>query len=281
MQIDSILGLSVAGFHRMAYRIYGADNKGPLTICVHGLTRNSHDFDKLATYLAAHGRRVICPDIIGRGRSQWLTQTELYGYPQYVSDMAMLLAAYHDEPVDWVGTSMGGLIGLMLAAQPHTPMRKLVMNDIGPFIPKAALERLASYVGNDPQFDNLAELEAYLRKVHAPFGSLSDDDWQDMARHSARELEGGKLGLAYDPAIGNAFKQAPLTDVMLWPLWQMVRCPVLVLRGQESDLLLEETAMQMTQTGPKAQLVEFAGCGHAPSLMVPEQMQAVKDFLDS
>lgn len=280
MTTASILGLSPAGFHKIVYYAYG-NPSGRLTVCVHGLTRNGRDFDRLAARLAESGRYVVCPDIVGRGQSDWLPRPELYGYPQYLADMAALLARLGDVEVDWVGTSMGGLIGMMLAAQPHTPIRRLVLNDIGPFVPASALDRLKTYVGKYPPFETLADAEKYLRVIHAPFGITSDADWQSLTATSVRQLPGGGYGLAYDPAIGAAFGNAPVPDVNLWPVWDMIRCPVMVLRGASSDLLLEETAAEMTRRGPKARLVEIAGAGHAPALLAPDQIEAVRSFLEA
>lgn len=278
MMMQSFLGLSPAGFHKVVYYDYGPAD-GRLTICAHGLTRNGRDFDKLAAALAATGRHVVCPDIVGRGQSDWLPVAELYGYPQYLADMNALMARLGDVEVDWVGTSMGGLIGMMLAAQPHTPIRRLVLNDVGPFVPAAALERLKTYVGAYPKFETMLDVEKYLRFIHAPFGITDDDDWRAMTANSARALPGGGYGLAYDPAIGKPFNIAPIPDVDLWPVWDMVRCPVLVLRGGKSDLLLPETAAEMTRRGPKARLVEIPGVGHAPALMDAEQIGLIGDFL--
>lgn len=280
MSERSVLALSAAGFHRMAYTQWGRDDAGRTVVCAHGLTRNGRDFDVLALALA-EGRRVVCPDVVGRGRSDWLARPDLYGYPQYLADMTVLLARLDVDAqgVDWVGTSMGGLIGLFLAAQPKSPIRRLVVNDVGPFVPKAALERIGGYVGKDPVFEDIAALESYLRFVLMGFGSLGDAQWRHLAEHSARSRPDGRYGLAYDPAIGGAF-QGELTDVDLWPLWDAVRCPVLVLRGGESDLLLPETAAEMTTRGPKARVVEFPHVGHAPALMDEGQIAVVKRFLD-
>jgi pimeloyl-ACP methyl ester carboxylesterase len=276
MRAGSVRALGPHGFHRTAYAEWGS---GPPVICVHGLTRNGRDFDRLAAALAA-SRRVVCPDVAGRGRSDWLAHAEDYGYPLYLSDMAALIARTGEAEVDWIGTSMGGLIGMMLAAQPNTPIRRLVLNDVGPLVPGAALRRLAGYVGQDPRFTSLAELEAHLRKVHAPFGPLDDADWAHLAAHGHRRLEDGSFGLAYDPAIGRALTGAPF-DVNLWAIWDKVACPVLVLRGADSDLLLPETAQEMMRRGPRARLVEFPGIGHAPALMNAEQIAAIRDWLDS
>ena len=284
--------LSPGGFHPMAYREWGAPDAARVVICVHGLTRNGRDFDWLAASLAEAGCRVVCPDVVGRGDSGWLADPAGYGFPQYLADMTVLLARLEVEAVDWVGTSMGGLIGMMMAAQPGNPqsggpLRRLVLNDVGPFLPKAALERIAGYVGHDPRFADLAAAEAYVRDVHAGFGALADREWRHLAETSvvtAEEGEGeggeaGALRLRYDPGIGTGFRARPVEDVDLWAVWDKVACPSLVLRGADSGLLLPETAAEMTRRGPRAELVEIAGCGHAPALMDPGQIALVRDWL--
>ena len=282
MKTESVLGLSPHGFHRVAYTHWGDAAADRTVICVHALTRNGRDFDRLAAALAENCR-VACPDIAGRGQSDWLAHGADYSYPQYLADMTVLIARLSRDsgftPVDWVGTSMGGLIGMMLAAQPGTPIRRLVLNDVGPFLPKAALARIAGYIGQDPRFATLDELEAYLRRVHAPFGPLSDESWRHMAEHGHRRLEDGGFALAYDPAIAQAFRQGALQDMDLWRVWDAVRCPVLVLRGAESDLLTPEVAAEMTRRGPRAELVTVPGVGHAPALMDNEQIAVVRDWL--
>ena len=273
------LGLSPAGFHRDTYWEWQSDMPdAPCLIAMHGLTRNGRDFDAVARDLSDRFR-VVCPDVVGRGKSDWFRDGTLYGYPQYLAEAAALIARIAAGPVDWLGTSMGGLVGMMLAAQPLTPIRRLILNDVGPFIPKASLERIGSYVGQDPHFADLAELEAYLRRVHAAFGSLSDADWAHMARHSARPRSGGGYGLAYDPAIAQAFRSGPIADVDLWPIWERITCPVLVLRGGQSDLLLADTAAEMVRRKPDTTLVEFADCGHAPALTNAEQIGVIRDWL--
>jgi len=278
MKTNSFNGLSAVGFHKITYYEWGAAD-APVVLCVHGLTRNGRDFDALAEALAAKGKRVISPDIVGRGQSDWLANPALYGYPQYCADMAALIARLGVTTLDWVGTSMGGLIGMTLAAQAHTPIRKLVMNDVGPFIPKASLERLAVYVGTDPHFATLQELENYLRKIHSTFGDLTDADWQHMAQHSHRILPDGQFALAYDPNIAMAFKGMQVQDVNLWPFYDMVKAQTLVIHGAQSDLLLPETAAEMTQRGPKATLVEIPNAGHAPALLDAQQISIISNFL--
>ena len=273
----SYLGLSAKGFHRLVYWEWGAPENARVLLCVHGLTRQGRDFDRLASALAAH-YRVAAPDIVGRGQSDWLADKAGYGYPQYCADMAVLLARLGSATVDWVGTSMGGLIGMMLAAQPNSPIRHLVLNDIGPLVPKAGVERLAAYVGKDPRFPNLDAAIAYTREVAAPFGALSEDEWRHLTVHGLRQEPDGSFRLRYDPAIA-APLQGEIKDVDLWSLWDRIACPVLVLRGQHSDLLLPATAAEMQRRGPKAKVVEIPGCGHAPALMAAEQIALVREFL--
>jgi len=277
MRTESVLGLGPHGFHRIAYTEWGEASAPRTLLCVHGLTRNGRDFDRFASALSDRWR-VICPDMPGRGRSDWLPAPD-YTYPQYMADMNALIARLGATEVDWVGTSMGGLIGMNLAAQPNSPIRRLVLNDVGPFIPKAALERIAQYAGKEPRFASLEELEAYLRKVHAPFGLTNDHDWRHLALQGYRRLDGGGFGLAYDPAIGEAFLGRELKDVDLWAVWDAVRCPVLVLRGVDSDLLLAKTATEMKERGPKAAVAEIAGAGHAPALVTEDRIAVVRNWL--
>jgi pimeloyl-ACP methyl ester carboxylesterase len=277
MTSNRLACLGPHGFHRVAYAEWAGPPGAPTVLCVHGLTRNGRDFDELAAALSRRFR-VVCPDVVGRGRSGWLSHPGDYGYPLYLADMTALIARLDVEAVDLVGTSMGGLIGMMLAAQPGTPIRRLVMNDIGPLIAKEGLLRIATYVGADPVFPDLAALEAYLREVSASFGKLTDAQWRHLAEHGARRRQDGTLGRAYDPAIAEAFKTVK-DDIDLWPVWDAVKAPTLVLRGAESDLLRSADAAVMTQRGPRARLVEFPGIGHAPALMAQDQIAAIEDFL--
>lgn len=277
MRQGHVLGLTPLGFHRIAYTEWGDPAARRVVICCHGLTRNGRDFDFLAGELARDAR-VICPDIVGRGRSDWLRDPLHYAYPQYCADMNALIARTGADEILWLGTSMGGLIGMTLAAQPNSPIKRLVVNDVGPFLPKAALVRIAEYVGRDERFADLSELEAHLRNVHAPFGPLSDEQWRHLAMHGHRRREDGSYGLGYDPAIANNVRLA-VQDWDLWALWDKIACPVLVLRGQQSDLLLSETAADMTRRGPRAELKTWDGIGHAPALMAPDQIAAVRQWL--
>lgn len=277
MRQKSVLGLSPAGFHNIAYTEWGDPTASRTIICCHGLTRNGRDFDALAAQLAKHAR-VICPDIVGRGRSDWLRDPTHYGYPQYCADMNALIARLDLAELDWVGTSMGGLIGMTLASQANTPIRRLVINDVGPFVPKTALLRISDYVGLDNRFSSLAAVETHLRKVLAPFGALTDAQWQHLVAHGHRQRPDGTFGLAYDPAIAVNVKMA-VQDWDLWPIWDRIAVPTLVLRGADSDLLLPQTAEEMTQRGPRAQLVTWPGMGHAPALMAPDQIGLIEEWL--
>jgi pimeloyl-ACP methyl ester carboxylesterase len=266
------------GFHRLAYYEWPGPKDAPALLCVHGLTRNARDFDTLAAALSVQ-YRVICPDMPGRGKSAWLDSGADYDAPLYLSDLAALIARLDVETVDWVGTSMGGNLGMLMAALPHVPIRRLVMNDIGPVIPKEGLQRIADYVGLDPSFADLDAFEAALRFIHAPFGPLSDQQWRAMAVQSARRKADGSLGFNYDPKIAEPFRKIAGADLDLWAEWDKIPCPVLVLRGAQSDILRRSDAEAMTQRGPRAKLVEFAGIGHAPALLEDDQIAVIRDFL--
>ncbi len=266
------------GFHRMAYWEWPGPSGARALICVHGLTRNGRDFDKFAQAMSDR-YRVICPDVVGRGKSDWLSHAGDYDYPLYRTDLTALIARLDVEELDWVGTSMGGLLGMQVAAQPGSPIRRLLINDVGPLVAKEGLQRIASYVGKDPSFGDLVELEAHLRVVAAPFGPLSDAQWRHLATHSARRKPDGRLGLAYDPRIGDVFRDKQAEDLDFWEDYDAIRCPTLVLRGAQSDVLRRSDAEAMTRRGPKAKLIEFAGIGHAPMLMADEQISVVRDFL--
>jgi pimeloyl-ACP methyl ester carboxylesterase len=263
----------------MAYLVWGPEGAARTVVCVHGLTGNARDFEALAPALARAGYRVVCPDVVGRGASDWLSDPGLYGLRLYVSDMKDLVADLGVDGVDWVGTSMGGLIGMALAAEPTSPVRRLVVNDIGPFVPAAALQRLGSYLGADPAFADLAEAERWLRDVRAPFGSLSDEQWRSMTERTVRPDAVG-YRLHYDPRIAEPYARTSERDLDVWPMWDGIACPTLVLRGERSDLLLPETAAEMVARGPRAELVELAGCGHAPALLDAEQIEPVVRWLE-
>lgn len=270
--------LGPSGFHRLAYNEWCGPAGAPTLVCVHGLSRNARDFDAVAAALSRH-YRVICPDMPGRGRSDWLPNPAEYSLPLYLADCAALIARLDIESVDWIGTSMGALIGMMLAAQRNSPIRKLVLNDAGAFVSGAGLNRIGGYLGNDATFESIEAMEATVRRDHAPYGPLSDAQWRKLTIDSAREKPGGGYGFNYDPRLADPYKAGPLGDVDLWSVWDAVCCPTLLLRGENSDIVSREVAEAMTERGPKATLVEFAGIGHAPQLLSEDQIGAVRDFL--
>lgn len=278
MRHGSYQSRSSKGSHRVAYTEWGERDNPRVLICVHGLTRNGRDFDVLAAAMAAD-YRVVCPDVVGRGASDWLADKNDYGYPQYLNDMSALITHLDADNVHWVGTSMGGLIGMLLAAEPLSPVTRMVMNDVGPFLPAAALGRIASYVGGDPHFSSTKELDAYLREIYAPFGPFTDEQWQGLVRSSERRLGNGEIGLSYDPGIAVPLKASLQQDIDLWSVWSNVQCPVLVIRGERSDVLPAEVAEQMTTSGPRATLAVLPGIGHAPTLMSGDQVALVSEWL--
>ncbi len=273
--------LNSAGFHQLHYTDWGDPANPRVVICVHGLTRNCRDFDALAAALQDQFR-VISISMAGRGKSDWLPNKDDYGYVQYMNDTTALIAritAGGSKDISWVGTSMGGMLGMLLAAKPNNPIRRLVLNDVGTLIPKASMERIGAYVGKNPLFNSFAELEQYVRKVSAPFGPLTDAQWRHLAEHNSKCDAEGRWGMIYDPGIAQPFHKAAAKDIVLWSYYDVIRCPTLLLRGADSDLLLRETAVEMTQRGPKPKLVEFVGVGHAPALMADDQIAAVRNFL--
>lgn len=268
-----------SGLHRMAYTEWGARDNPRVLICVHGLTRNGRDFDALAEAMSGH-YRVICPDVVGRGQSGRLRDPAGYGIPQYVADMVTLIARLNVDSVHWVGTSMGGLIGMALAAQECTPLRKLVLNDVGPLITVESLQRIATYVGTDPQWASFNEALAYVKLISAPFGQLSEAQWHHLTETSIVQRADGRWAFRYDPRIAEPFKAAFVDqDIDLWPIYAGITCPTLVVRGAESDLLTRDTWQQMGACGPQAQLAEIPGVGHAPMFQSDEQIAIVRDFL--
>jgi len=275
----SVQCASRAGLHRMAYREWGDARNRDVLICVHGLTRSSRDFDELARVLCTQFR-VVCPDVAGRGDSDRLADPKLYNWAQYIADMVTLIARLDVEAVNWLGTSMGGLIGMALAALPGNPVKKLVLNDAAPVVGRAALERIASYVGEERSFATFEEAEKYVRSIAAPFGPHSDAQWRFLAETWVRRQEDGSWRPHYDTRIAEAYRASmPEKDLELWPLYDAVRCPTLLVRGEHSDLVSRQAAAEMTRRGPKAKVAEIRGVGHAPTLLHPDQIAVVRDFL--
>jgi len=282
-KIQTVQCLSPVGLHTMAYKEWGDAQNPRVLVCVHGVTRVADDFDGLAQELYKD-YRVICPDVVGRGRSARLRDPRYYVVPQYVSDMVTLLARLNAEAVHWVGTSMGGLIGMGLASLPDTPIRKLVLNDIGPALNFSAIARIGSYIGQDMRFDTFDEAATYIRNISLPFGPHTEDEWRKLASDVLRQDQKGKWIRHYDLSLAIPFKAvtadaAQQADAMWWPAYDAITCPTLLTRGADSDLLSREVAHAMTKRGPKARLAEFAGVGHAPTFMHADQIAVVKEFL--
>ena len=271
--------LSPSGLHRMSYYEWGERDNPRVLVCVHGLTRNGSDFDALASALSGH-YRVICPDVVGRGRSGRLRDPAAYAVPQYVADMVTLIARLNVDSVHWLGTSMGGLIGMALAAQEGSPIRKLALNDVGPLITVESLQRIAGYVGNDPDWATIDEALAYVKAVSAPFGPLTEAQWYALTESSIVQRSDGRWAFRYDPGIAASFRAAFVErEIDLWPLYQAITCPTLAIRGSESDLMTRETWLRMGDCGPRAKLAEVPGVGHAPMFQSDEQIGIVRDFL--
>jgi len=281
-RLHDVQCLAPEGLHRMAYWEWGDPANPRVLVCVHGLSRQGRDFDTLARALSSE-YRVVCPDVAGRGRSAWLKNPASYAIPQYVADMVTLLARLDAGELHWVGTSMGGLIGLGLAALPDSPVRRLVLNDVGPAIEYAALERIGTYLGLPVRWRTLEEAAESLRAISLGFGPHTPEQWLALTRPQVVP-DGDGLRPHYDPAIAVPFRGitreiAAAGEALLWHSFDAVTCPVLLLRGAESDLLSRATAEAMVQRGPRARLHEFAGVGHAPTLVQPEQVEVVREFL--
>lgn len=266
----------------MAYAEWGDADNPRVVVCVHGLSRQGRDFDTLAGALAGQ-YRVVCPDVVGRGRSDWLENPAGYQLPQYIADMVTLLARLNASSVDWVGTSMGGLIGLGVASLPGNPIRRLVLNDVGPTIQFEAIARIGTYLGVAMHWGSVDEAADFLRGISAGFGEHTREQWLALTRPMLK-ADGAGFKTRYDPAIAVPFRAitpeiAAHGQAALWTAFDAVTCPTLLLRGADSDLLTADTAAAMTQRGPKAELHEFANVGHAPTLIAPEQVAVVREFL--
>lgn len=292
-----------ASTHQMAYWQWGDAASGHVVLCVHGLTRQGRDFDTLARELCERAQaagstlRIICPDVAGRGQSDWLKDPAGYQIPFYAADMLCLLAQLHAQaPVqtlDWVGTSMGGLIGMAVCGYPESPLpqpvRKLVLNDVGPTLEWSALQRIGAYLGKSGEFDSLQQAADAMWAISSSFGPHTSEQWLALSRHMVKPVDaagghGGKLKLHYDPAIAQAFGSATEASTLqaqavLWHLYDHISAETVLLRGASSDLLSPATAQAMTQRGPRARLVEFQGVGHAPTLVASDQLAVVADFL--
>ena len=281
-RLQRVQCLGARGLHRVAYWEWGDPASRRVLVCVHGLTRQGRDFDTLARTMQGEFR-VVCPDIAGRGESDRLADPSGYQVANYVADMVTLLARLDAESVAWVGTSMGGLIGMVLASLPDSPIRRLVLNDVGPALDAAGIARIAGYVGAPLTWASEDEAADYLLTISKGFGPHSRDQWLALTRPMLRR-DSERFRLHYDPAIALPLRAvtpeaAAVGQAALWAAYDAIRCPTLVLRGADSDLLSRPTAIAMTERGPKAQLHEFAGVGHAPTLVAPAQIEVVREFL--
>jgi pimeloyl-ACP methyl ester carboxylesterase len=283
-RLDEVSALGPHGFTRISYAEWGHRESEQVVVCVHGLTRNKHDFDYLAPRLAHRGLRVIALDLPGRGESEWVPAPADYATPLYLAAVAAVIARSGVKAVDYVGTSLGGHVGMEMAALPGNPIRRLVLNDFGARVGGVALQRIGSYLRMKRRFATIEELEAHLRSIHAPFGHLTDAQWRHMAEHSAVKTEEGDYRQHYDPAIGRAFSWPLMVDISLWDVWDKVSCPVMILRGEDSDLLHASTVREMQKRGIAGRnglvrSVEVRGVGHAPALMSDSQITLIEDFL--
>ena len=278
--------LDTRGLHRMAYWEWGDPANDRVLVCAHGLSRQGRDFDTLAQALSDR-YRVVCPDVVGRGQSDWLADPMGYQIPAYVADMVTMLARLDANEVHWVGTSMGGLIGMGLASLPQSPIKRLVLNDVGPTIQAEAILRIGTYLGLPMRWPSLEQAADYMLSISKGFGTHTREQWLALTRPMLRPddaANGAGLKQHYDPAIAVPFKaitpeMAAVGQAALWRSYDAIACPTLLLRGADSDLLTRDTAQEMTRRGPKARLHEFAGVGHAPMLVVAEQVAIVEEFL--
>lgn len=279
--LHSVLCGNAMGLYRMAYREWGAPDNPQVLVCVHGLTRNSLDFAKIAVALSGK-YRVIAPDVVGRGESDFHPDPMAYNTLTYAADMLTLLARLNVPQVDWLGTSMGGMIGMILAAQNKTPIRRLMLNDVGPTLSLEALERIVNYVGTPYEFNDLETARRYVRTIFAPFALQSEADWNLLIDNTLKPTDSGGLRFNYDRNIRVPLEKALLgQEVDLWSLYDRIKCRTLLIHGEMSDLLSADTAADMVRRGPRALLKTVPGVGHAPMFMSDDQMNLVRDFLGS
>lgn len=270
--------LGVSGFRDIHYTEWGSRKARRTIVCVHGYSGNARDFDYLARDLARDAR-VICIDVAGRGESDWLHSALAYHFGTFLADIEALFAHLGLKNVDWVGTSMGGLLGLMLASRPSNPIRSLVMNDVGAYLPLEALQAIARNLDAPESFASLEDVERHMRHTHREWGELTDEQWRHFALHGSRPTADG-FRLHYDPRIAQIAKPFPLSPgIFLWDAWYRVRCPVLLLRGEDSAVFPASVADSMLDVKPETELAEIPGCGHVPALMSQPQIEIVRNFL--
>ncbi len=297
MKQQNFLGISDEGFHNVSYTEWGSsDPELPTVICAHGYTRNSRDFDTLAYYLSLNGRHVFCPDVVGRGDSAWFKNSHHYNFTQYVADMNALIARTRAHQIDWIGTSMGGLIGMMLAALPNSPIERLILNDVGPQIPIYGLRKLANFAGKTV-FKSFEEAKEHFKKKYAEFGPLTEIQWQTFTANSIEQRAPNIFNAKVDPGINNPKStmqmvselfhhphkalEGILYDIDLWSIWKQVQCPVLVIHGVHSDLLTREIIKKMKRTHDLTEVYEIENAGHAPALLDLVDHEEIEHWLNS
>lgn len=278
----SFCSLNSQGSHRITYSDWAPENPNPV-ICVHGLTGNGHDFNDLAQDLIQHGHRVIALDLAGRGRSEFLADPMDYNYAQYERDLTALLVHLDlttPGSVDWLGVSLGGLLGFRIAGREGSPIKRLLINDVGPEVPEAALDFIYQVIAQEYIFADIPSMEKRMRETRGlSWGPVTDKQWQDMAEHNARALEDGRITYHYDPNIAQIFKTEPTGETDLWPYWDSITCPIKILWGAQSMILTDEIIQAMKSRGPDFDLHIFKDCGHVPSLMAPNQIEVVRQWL--
>lgn len=297
MKTSTYLGVSTEGFHRIAYTEWGQPNPTkPSIFCVHGLLRNRHDFDSLANFFTLQERHIICPDIVGRGDSDWFRDAQHYTFEQYISDLTTLIAKSSATQIDWIGTSLGGLIGIKMAALPNSPIQRLILNDVGPQVPISGLRRLADYADTHLTFPTKEEAKQHYRTIYADFGELSEAQWTTFTEHSISLQPDGSYAAKCDPHVRHNKTHTQFMwelmhhphktlegvwfDVDLWSTWQKVKCPVLVIHGRHSDILLPEYIIKMQTTHPDIEVIEIENAGHAPALLELEHHEKILQWLD-
>ncbi|OGT34903.1 MAG: hydrolase [Gammaproteobacteria bacterium RIFCSPHIGHO2_12_FULL_37_14] len=296
MKTDYYLGVCEEGFHRIAYTEWGTPSSShtPL-ICVHGLTRNRRDFDHLANYLSEREFHLFCPDIVGRGDSDWLNNPLHYTFEQYIADCNVMISRIHTQEIDWVGTSMGGIIGMALASLPNSPIRRLILNDVGPQIQLKGLTRLMLQVGSHPYFSTIEQAILYHKQTLPDLGNLTEAQWQEISENSIYETKPGIFTLKFDPKIKTTSLKSKMAwssvlhphkalegvlfDVELWEIWETVKCPVLIIRGKKSDILSMSTVDRMKRGHIHVDVIEIPDAGHAPALLDPEQHEMIYQWL--
>lgn len=282
----SFQSINSKGFHRIVYNDWG-DADGQPVICVHGLTGNGHDFDYIASDLVKDGFRLIAVDLPGRSRSDFLSNPMDYNYNQYCQDLMALLAHLdltEAGSVDWLGISLGGLLGIRLAGMENSPIRRMILNDVGPEVPKPALDFIHQVISQRYVFNTIDDMEERMRATRGlTWGPVTDEQWHHMAEHNARALDDGSLTYGYDPEIAKIFETEPTGDADLWPYWTAIKCPILTIHGAKSVILTSDILQKMHDSyrGKSFDVVQFADCGHVPSLMHPHQIEVVQKWLNT